>query len=259
MDAALVDVNGFMLPAKYAQEAMKSLNSRRKVNTIAVPEAQQAMPFVTADERAEMATAYTKSERRAQESLFKDLTAAVKSLQKKAAQNQLLSYDEVVIQRLLEHPLITSLPSDLDEIGGQEEINEASKKEVETEKPSTLRSESYATHDELPVVWTDKEVYMLTEGILEYTFGILKSRGNVEEKIEALDWIWASDVHSYRKVRINNRVVLEPVLSKFIPFTFAFCCAINGLNVDTLRDALRVPLAPVLEKLGLSNYIASHK
>lgn len=259
MEAALVEVNGFMVPAKFAEEAMKSLTNRRKKTTTAVPEAQQAMPFVTTDERAEMATAYAASEKKAQRSLFKDLADAVKSLQKKIAENQLLSYDEVVIQRLLEHPLIASLPTELDEIAEQKKRKKRRKKRVRAKKPTAHRSESCATPDEQPVVWTDEEVYMLTEGILIYTFDILKSRGNVEEKIEALDWIWASEIDSYRKVRINNQVVLEPVLSKFIPFTFAFCCVINGLDADTLREAIRRPLAPALDKLGLSNYIASHK
>lgn len=258
MDAALVEVNGFMLPAKYAEEAMKALANRKKT-TSAVPEAQQAMPFVTTIERAAMATAYAESSKKAQRSVFKDLADAVRSLQKKIAENQLLSYDEVVIQRLLEHPLIASLPTELDEIAERTTRKKRRKQRVRAKKPSTHRSKDCATPEEQPVVWTDEEVYMLTEGILIYTFDILKSRGNVEEKIEALDWIWASDIDSYRKVRINNQVVLEPVLSKFIPFTFAFCCVINGLDADTMREAIRQPLAPVLQKLGLANYIASHK
>ena len=258
MEAALVEVNGFMLPAKYAGQAMKALTNRKK-RTSAVPEAQQAMPFVTTDERAEMATAYASSTKKAQQSVFKELADAVRILQKKIADNQLLSYDEVVIQRLLEPPLIAPLPTELDEIGDGDTCNLRRNKRAKVSKPSTHRSDICATPEEQAIVWTDKEVYMLTEGLLIHTFEILKSRGNVEEKIEALDWIWASDIHSYRKVRINNKVVREPVLSKFIPFTFAFCCVINGLDADTMREAIRHPLAPVLNKLGLSNYIASRE
>ena len=258
MQAALVEVNGFMLPAKYAEEAMKAL-ANRKMTTSAVPEAQHAMPFVTTDERVEMTTAYAASEKKAQQSVFKDLADSVRSLQKKIAKNQLLSYDEVVIQRLLEHPLIAPLPTELDEIAESNTRKTCRKKCVKATKPSTHRSNDCATPEEQAVVWTDKEVYMLTEGILTHTFEILNSRGNVEGKIEALNWIWASDIYSYRKVRINNQVVLEPVLSKFIPFTFAFCCVINGLDAETMREAIRQPLAPVLQKLGLSNYIASSK
>ena len=258
MESALVEVNGFMLPAKYAAEAMKALATRKGMSS-AVPEIQQALPFVTTDERVEMATAFAASEKKAQQSVFKDLAKAVRRLQTKIKENQLLSYDEVVIQRLLEHPLIASLPTELDEIAEHKTRKKLHKTRVRPQKPSTHRSTVCATPEEQAIVWTDEEVYMLTEGILFYTLEILKSKGNVEEKIEALDWIWASDIDSYRRVRVNNQVVLEPVLSKFIPFTFAFCCVINGLNADTMREALRQPLAPVLRKLGLENYIASMK
>lgn len=253
MEDPLVELNGFLVPAKYAQEARKVLEARAG-RTPAVPDVQQALAFVSADERAMMVTAYSRKRQEAQHSVVTNLAKAVKKVQTKLAKRQLMSYDDVVLQKLLERPLITSSPSDLDEQEVWARRKQRHQQRDQVEVTDTHRSKGCANLGEQSIVWTDEEVFMLTESILIYTFNILKSRGNVKEKIEAMDWIWASDVHSYRSVRVGNQLVQEPVLRKFIPFSFGFCCLINGLDPDTLREAIRQPLEPVLRQLGLSSH-----
>lgn len=253
MERPPVELNGFMVPAKYAEDARRVL-ARRAGRIAAVPGVQQSLSFVTADERMKMVSAHSIATQEAQESNVRNLAKAVNKVRTKLAKRQLMSYDDVVLQKLLERPLIASFPTELDEQEVLEKRRQRHQLRDQVQEAGTHRSKDCAILGEQSIVWSDEEVYMLTESILIYTFNILRSRGNVKEKIEALDWIWASDIHSYRTVRVGNKLVQEPVLRKFIPFSFGFCCLVNGLDPDSLRDGIRQPLEPVLRQLGLSSY-----
>lgn len=54
------------------------------------------------------------------------------------------------------------------------------------------------------------------------------------QKMEILDWIFEPDYVG--TVQREGRE--KPVFNDRIPFTFAFCCRIERMNPDTIRDFL---------------------
>lgn len=248
-ETRLVNVNGFLMPPRVARLAKLHVKEERaKLGPQASPENQFSLLHVTPRERNRMVRAY---EEKVNSSAAYQAGAAKKTVQAisdRIKRNRTLPYDWQAydLDTLLDHPLLKHTPSDLD-------VQPEPFADKAPAQRNVVRAEKAVDPlaSEPKIVWTDDEVRMLTEGILNYSLGILKTRGNASEKAEALEWIWANDIHSYRPVLIGNQIVRKPVLSKFIPFTFAFCCVVNGMDPDVLRDMLRCELTPVLDKLGI--------
>lgn len=245
----LVSVNGFLMPPNLEKLARQHIrDEKEKLGPQPSPEAQFSLLDVTPSQHQAMVMAYRKKVHSSKLYQRDVAEKKVKAFTEKIENKGTLPYDWDAYDKskLLAHPLLAYVPSDLDvQPDGTAEKSAPKREIVKVANPVEDAT------SEPKVVWTDEEVYMLTEGLLNYNFGILKSRGNAREKIEVLEWIWASDIHSYRQVQTRNGIVRQAIPSKFIPFSFAFCCAINGLDAHELRDALRRPLAPVLQSLGL--------
>jgi hypothetical protein len=82
--------------------------------------------------------------------------------------------------------------------------------------------------------WTNEGVIQLHSVLLEQSLRALAGRGNPMQKKEILDWIFDPDYVG--TVQRNGRE--KPVYNDRIPFTFAFCCRIERMNPDTIRDFL---------------------
>lgn len=82
--------------------------------------------------------------------------------------------------------------------------------------------------------WTNEGVIQLHSVLLEQSLRALAGRGNPMQKKEILDWIFEPDYVG----TVQRKGREKPVYNDRIPFTFAFCCRIERMNPDTIRDFL---------------------
>lgn len=101
---------------------------------------------------------------------------------------------------------------------------------------------------ESAVDWTDEEVKWLHAHLLERSIEMLKMRGNLEEKHEILQWIYEPNFRGYRDGFIEGRRVRINLYQWEIPFTFASCCRVSGLNADELREQIRAIQPQILSR-----------
>ncbi len=96
---------------------------------------------------------------------------------------------------------------------------------------------------ELPSDWSDDAVGQLHEALLIHTLGVLNSRGNAAEKLDAVKWIFSPDVFAWKQISKQSPALgYRPVDASLIPFTFQRCCAYAGKRCDGIRDGLSYAL-----------------
>lgn len=77
--------------------------------------------------------------------------------------------------------------------------------------------------------WTDDGIAKLHSVLLEESIKALAARGNAKQKGEILDWLFAPDIVGIDE---SNRCVY----ADNVPWTYQFCCRLEGMNPDTIRD-----------------------
>lgn len=82
-------------------------------------------------------------------------------------------------------------------------------------------------------VWSLDDVADTYSLVLEEAFWQLSQRGNSEEKLHVLEWIYAPHVVE----RIGRGEIIRRYAEE-IPFSFERCCKFECLNADKLRVAL---------------------
>lgn len=142
---------------------------------------------------------------------------------------------------LLDLPLFRHAPSDLD-------VQPAEGEDDENDVITGATSEN-------PVIWTDEDVEKLHTAVLHSSLGVLKSKGNAEEKYEILRWIWAPAVFCWVTKSAEGVHRRIPIYRRQLPFTFETCCAFDGQRPDVLRDGLASILRPALRQMGMESLI----
>ncbi len=203
---------------------------------------QLFLPFVTVEDRAQLQQQWRSSTDRLDQQAFKRAASVRKKLSLKVVDGRTLPIDWTRHRSLLELPLGSHIASDLD-IQPADEPDD--KHELQVIGPDTI---------ELPerYDWSEKEIRILHEGLLEYSLNLLKSKGNAEEKYDILRWIWAPDVYCWVSRSTAGASRFVPIYRRQLPFTFAACCALTGYDAERLRSGLAYVLRPVLKQLGIS-------
>ncbi len=90
-----------------------------------------------------------------------------------------------------------------------------------------------------PIDWTNEGILQLHSVLLEESLKALGAKGNPDEKMEILEWIFEPDyVGEFVKQTANGpRKVF--VFNDQIPFSFAFCCKVQGHDPSAYRAFLR--------------------
>ena len=87
-----------------------------------------------------------------------------------------------------------------------------------------------------PIEWTNDGIYQLHSDLLFSSLQALAGRGNGEQKREILEWIFEPD---YVDTVVKNGRPVK-VLTKDVPWTFAFCCRLERVvDPDVIRDFIR--------------------
>lgn len=92
--------------------------------------------------------------------------------------------------------------------------------------------------------WTLEGVLHLHSVLLEESLKTLGSRGNPGGKKEILDWIFEPE-YLGTAVRHGREV---PVYSSGVPFSFAFCCRLERMNPERIREVLLGTMPPALKQ-----------
>ncbi|NMG28391.1 hypothetical protein [Aromatoleum evansii] len=89
--------------------------------------------------------------------------------------------------------------------------------------------------------WTMEGILQLHSVLLEESLRALAARGNGEQKREILEWIFDPDLVG-TVVRNGHEV---PVYTWQVPWTFTFCCKLEGMDPANIRDHVlrRMPAA----------------
>jgi hypothetical protein len=203
---------------------------------------QTHFSFLPKSAVAEMTVLWQDHYARAEKSAAKRLETARKRVELKVIGHHPWEADWKQNKDLLELPLFRHIPSDLDVQPAEGE---------DDPDPVVITGAS----SEESVIWTDDDVEKLHIAVLHSSLGVLKSKGNAEEKYEILRWIWAPDVFCWvtkSDEGVHKRI---PIYRRQLPFTFDTCCAFDGQRPDVLRDGLAVILRPALKQMGMESLI----
>lgn len=85
-------------------------------------------------------------------------------------------------------------------------------------------------------------------GYLETSLRVLASRGNVKEKLEILDWIFAPDFLGYRSTMHEGERIKEAIWAFNYPWTYVWVCKVTGTDPTRWRDAIEAQLQDLANK-----------
>lgn len=97
--------------------------------------------------------------------------------------------------------------------------------------------------EDLPF-WTNDEIIRMHGVLIEESLKALAARGNAQQKEEILQWLFEPDIFADRH-ETGGKVIL----SREIPWTFAFCCRLSGYDPDTIRDGVSLHIGNLREKI----------
>lgn len=214
--------------------------SARTQSSDGAPPDQLFFPFVPKKTRQELAEHWRHRIERQDASSVKRAESARKRISLKVIDGKTLPIDWTKHRNILDLPLTGYRPSDLD-------IQPATEQEEST--PLTVVGPDEMS--EPAYNWSDFDIEVIHEKVLWYSLNLLKSKGNGEEKLEILHWIWANPIYSWKVFTIAGVNHFRPIYQKQLPFSFELCCAFQGLDPERLRDGLEYILGPVLKKLGI--------
>lgn len=204
---------------------------------------QQFFSFVPQDIQDEITACRQRDLEAKEQRDLRIVENARKRLARKVLAAKTLDIDWKRHSNLLEQPLLSYEVSDLD-------VQPAAVAEL------PVRTRYRAEEDEA-VDWEvdDRLVSTLHDAVLEYSLNVLKTKGNAEEKIDVLRWIWSPDTYAWVSREVDGNITYIAVPRIKIPFTFQMCCAASGLDYKRMREGLAIRLAPVLKALNLESII----
>lgn len=103
---------------------------------------------------------------------------------------------------------------------------------VELKVGAILPSDMDEENDEV-LNWTNDGIARLMGVLLEESLSALAARGNAKQKEEILDWVFEADYFQKLPGQWRAR------FTNTVPFSFAFCCKLAGMDPDVIRDFLR--------------------
>jgi len=89
--------------------------------------------------------------------------------------------------------------------------------------------------DEPPESWTLQGILQLHSVLLEQSLKALGGDGNGEQKREILEWLF--EPNFIGTVERYGRTI--PIYARQVPFSFVFCCRLEGMDPDGIRDQIR--------------------
>lgn len=90
-----------------------------------------------------------------------------------------------------------------------------------------------------PIDWTNEGILQLHSVLLEESLKALGAKGNPDEKMEILEWIFEPDYVGEIVKQTANGPRKVFVFNDQIPFSFAFCCKVQGHDPSAYRAFLR--------------------
>lgn len=106
--------------------------------------------------------------------------------------------------------------------------------------------------DEPKVQWSKEARDQLHEHLLHYCLGVLRSKGNSDEKAETLQWIWAPDIYGWITTTVDGEDQRTPIFARHVEFSFAACCNVTGYDVERMRSNLAYRCRAALKALGMN-------
>lgn len=93
--------------------------------------------------------------------------------------------------------------------------------------------------------WTQDGILHLHSVLLEESLRTLASRGNAGGKKEILDWIFEPE-YLGTTLRHGREV---PVYANAVPFAFSFCCRLERMDPESIREQLLLRMPQALKQL----------
>lgn len=193
------------------------------------PEVQKQLDSVWQQQAQRCAESSLKKQEKARQKAAVRIRAAIQS-----------GYLWPGVEKLLEMPLGVYMPTDLD-IQPDESEAHWSARETRGMSQSDIKA---------AMTWTDENIVDLHYGLLMYSLGVLNSKGNVDEKKQALSWIWSDDIFDVVARTVKGVTRYVPIRADQIPFTFQTCCRLNGYHYEEIRDGAAWAMKDFLRKLG---------
>jgi len=99
-----------------------------------------------------------------------------------------------------------------------------------------------------PVLWTNDDIVSLHSAMFEENLKALAAKGNPMEKLDILEWMFEPDFvgEVIRRTPHGDRRVF--VFTDQVPFSFAFCCKLQGHDPEKYRAFVRRVLPEVAKR-----------
>lgn len=93
--------------------------------------------------------------------------------------------------------------------------------------------------DDEPIEWTNDQIVTLHSVLLEESLKTLAAKGNPSEKLDVLKWVFEIDYVAEITVETPAGPSRKTILNTDVPFSFAFCCKLEGMDPANIRSILR--------------------
>lgn len=101
---------------------------------------------------------------------------------------------------------------------------------------------------DLPVAWDNDEILRLHAVLLEESLKALAARGNPNEKMDILEWMFEPDYVAEIVTQTPYGPRKTVVYNDQVPFSFAFCCKLQGHDPSTYRGYVRRVIPEVAKR-----------
>lgn len=130
-------------------------------------------------------------------------------------------------------------------------------KNIEVEDRSDCELENVASPwmlgEERPE-FTSEEILAAHSVLLEGSIKALAAKGNPKEKLEILEWIFEPDyIGTVVKTTADGHPRIVHVFTESIPWSFAFCCKLEGQDPDFWRKFLLAEMPEAVKRFYLIN------
>jgi hypothetical protein len=93
------------------------------------------------------------------------------------------------------------------------------------------------------------DIFWLHSVLLEESIRALSAKGNPNEKLEILEWIFEPDyIGTVVKPTADGHSRIVHVFTNAIPWSFAFCCKLEGHDPDFWRKFLRSQMPEAVKR-----------
>lgn len=99
-----------------------------------------------------------------------------------------------------------------------------------------------------PVVWAHDEIVVLHAVLLEESLKALTAKGNPSEKMDILEWMFEPDFVAEVVLQTPQGPRKKVIYNDQVPFSFAFCCKLQGHDPAKYRAYMRQVIPDVAKR-----------